>query len=207
MNGLDKEIAELKEFVADLKADRASQKEKDEREAWTKYTSVSIVCIAVLAAIATQLAGKYSSRTLTELNKATFHQAKASDKWGEFQANSIKKNLYETVHELVSKDSAGEAAEIAKREKVFSDKIAKYEDTKEKRSKEATDLEKESEKSVALATESSRHGSGMGSVVSLFQISIALGSICVVTKKKWLWHVSLLVAALATVRMVMVWMS
>ena len=56
MNGLEKEIAELKEFVAELKSDRAAQKEKEKREAWTKYTSMSIVFIAVLAAVATQLA-------------------------------------------------------------------------------------------------------------------------------------------------------
>src|ERR1700733_2886971 len=105
MNGLDKEIAELKEFIADIKADRAAQKEKEKREAWTKYTSISIAFIAVLAAVATQMAGKYSGRTLVELNKATFSQAKASDKWGEFQANSIKRNLYETVHELAPGDT------------------------------------------------------------------------------------------------------
>src|SRR5215471_8159662 len=98
MNGareLDQELAELKNFIADIKADRAAQKEKEKRESWTKYTSISIVFIAVLATVATQYAGKYSGRTLVELNKATFSQAKASDKWGEYQANSIKRNLYE----------------------------------------------------------------------------------------------------------------
>src|SRR5271154_6666592 len=100
MDSLENELNELKSFIADLKTDRAAQKEKEKRESWTKYTSMSIVFIAVLAAIATQWAGKYSGRTLVELNKATFSQAKASDKWGEFQANSIKKNLCETVHEL-----------------------------------------------------------------------------------------------------------
>jgi hypothetical protein len=71
MNGakeLDQELAELKGFIADLKADRAAQKEKEKREAWTKYTSMSLVFIAVLAAIATQWAGRYSTRVLTGLN-------------------------------------------------------------------------------------------------------------------------------------------
>ena len=53
----EKEIAELEGFIADLKADRASQKEKERRESWTKYTSLSLVFIAVLAAVATQWAG------------------------------------------------------------------------------------------------------------------------------------------------------
>ncbi|HWH71395.1 MAG TPA: hypothetical protein VNT26_18615, partial [Candidatus Sulfotelmatobacter sp.] len=77
MNGvkeLDQELSELKGFIADLKTDRAAQKEKEQRESWTKYTSMSLVFIAVLAAIATQWAGKYSSRVLVELNNATFNQ-------------------------------------------------------------------------------------------------------------------------------------
>jgi len=44
----------------------------------------------------------------------------------------------------------------------------------------------------------------MGLAVSIFQISIAMGSICLVTKKKWLWYVSLLLAAAATVQMLVV---
>src|SRR5438270_10459196 len=101
MDILQSELDELKNFIADLKADRAAQKEKEKREAWTKYVSLSIVVIAVLAAIATQWAGKYSSRTLVKLNESTFNQVKASDTWGEYQANSIKQNLYEVAHDLV----------------------------------------------------------------------------------------------------------
>ena len=58
MNELQTEIAELKSFIADLKADRAATKEKEKREAWTKYVSLSIVIIAVIAAIAAQWGGK-----------------------------------------------------------------------------------------------------------------------------------------------------
>jgi hypothetical protein len=43
MELIDKELNELKGFIADLKADRAAQKEKEKRESWTKYTSMSIV--------------------------------------------------------------------------------------------------------------------------------------------------------------------
>src|SRR5271154_6464119 len=100
MDSLENELNELKSFIADLKTDRAAQKEKEKRESWTKYTSMSIVFIAVLAAIATQWSGKFSGRTLVELNSATFNQASASDKWGEYQANSIKRNLYETIHDF-----------------------------------------------------------------------------------------------------------
>jgi hypothetical protein len=207
MDGLDKEIAELKEFVADLKADRVAQKEKEKREAWTKYTSISIVFIAVLAAVATQLAGKYSGRTLVALNKATFSQAKASDKWGEFQANSIKRNLYETLRQAAPKDTTVSDAEAATRDKAFADKIAKYEQNQKQKETEANDLEKQRDECMTKADDSSAHGGSMGTAVSIFQISIALGSICIVAKKKWLWYISMLLAAAATFKMVMVWLT
>ena len=55
MNELQTEINELKEFILDLKADRAATKEKEKRESWTKYVSLTIVIIAVIAAIAYQV--------------------------------------------------------------------------------------------------------------------------------------------------------
>ena len=95
MNDLQKEMNELKEFIADLKADRAASKDKEKREVWTKYVSLTVVIIAVFAAIASQWSGKYGSRVLAKLNDATFNQTKASDQWAYYQAKSIKQNLYE----------------------------------------------------------------------------------------------------------------
>src|SRR3974390_1497886 len=100
---LDQELSELKSFIADLKADRAQQKEKEKREAWTKYTAISLVFIAVLAAIATQWSGRYSSRVLVQLNNSTFYQAKASDQWAYYQAKSVKQNLYEVLRDTALK--------------------------------------------------------------------------------------------------------
>jgi len=53
----------------------------------------------------------------------------------------------------------------------------------------------------------SQRGSGMGLAVSISQISIAMGSICLVVKKKPLWYLSLLLAGLAAAEMARVWMS
>src|ERR1041384_741000 len=127
MPDLQTELAELKSFIADLKADRAAAKEKEKREAWTKYVSLTIVVIAVCAAIATQWAGKYSSRTLAKLNDATFFQAKASDQWSYYQAKSIKQNLYELSRSQLHASADADAAKV---QKEFDDKIAKYEKDK-----------------------------------------------------------------------------
>jgi len=132
MDTLQNELNELKNFIADLKADRAAQKEKEKREAWTKYTSLSIVFIAVLAAVATQWSGKYSSRVLVALNDATFHQAKASDQWSYYQAKSIKQNLYEVAPDQLPKASETPDSATGKQLETFNAKVANTNRTRTK---------------------------------------------------------------------------
>lgn len=206
VNQLDSELAELKGFIADLKADRAAQKEKEKRESWTKYTSVSLVFIAVLAAIATQWAGKYSGRVLVELNNSTFDQAQASDEWSYYQAKSIKQNLYEGLREVAPKPANG-AASGAQSLEAFNAKVAKYEAEKKEIKEKAEAMERQRDQAREAATIASRHGTGMGNAIAIYQIAIALGSVCLVTKKRPLWYLSLLLAAVATAQMVHVWWS
>ncbi len=204
MNGtieLDRELSELKELVADLKADRATQKEKERRESWTKYTSMSLVVVAVLTALATQWAGKYSGRAMTNLNEATFKQAQASDQWSYYQAKSIKQNLYEALRESAPKDAAvltGVSLEA------FNAKVAKYESDKAKIMEEARLLEKGRDDARAAAVSASAHAGGMSLSIILLQVAIALSSICLMTKKRPLWYVSLGLTAVAAAKMAQV---
>ena len=206
MDTLAKELSELKAFIADLKADRAAQKEKEARESWTKYTSMSLVIIAVVAAIAMQIAGKYSGRVLVQLNDSTFNQAKASDEWSYYQAKSIKQNLYEVAKEQAVHEAGGQSGDSGKRLNEISEKISRYEAEKQQIKSQATTLEKKRDQARAEADLASRKGTDMGLVVSIFQISIALGSICLVAKKKPLWYLSLALAAGAAVEGIRVWL-
>lgn len=205
LKALDQELAELKSFIAELKADRAAQKEKEGRESWTKYTAISLVFIAVLAAVANQWAGKYSGRVLVELNNSTFNQAKASDQWSYYQAKSIKQNLYEALNEMPLK--ATETPGSDQGTSAFNAKIAKYKSDEEKIMAEAKDLENLRDSARAAATRASEHGGGMGLAIAIFQIAIALGSICLVTKKPSLWYLSMAFAVIATLKMVQVWLT
>lgn len=205
MDTLQSELADLKGFIADLKADRVRQKEKEKRESWIKYTSLSIVFLAVLAAIASQWSGKYGSRVLAALNDSTFQQAKASDQWSYYQAKSIKQNLYETSRDTAAAQATNSVSATRHLEDITS-KINKYESEKKQIKEEAEKFEKLRDNARKEAAEAARLGGGMGSCVALFQISIALGSICVLTKKKSLWFLSMAVGFAGAIKMVLVWM-
>jgi hypothetical protein len=207
MNDLDKELNELKQFIADLKADRAAVKEKEQREAWTKYVSLSVVIIAVFAAIASQWAGKYSSRVLVQLNQATYNQAQASDQWAFFQAKSIKQNLYEASRSQLPKTPNPADTNAVRVAEEFDKKIAKYESEKQKISEDAKAFEKKREEARASADEASAKGTKLGLAISFFSVAIAMASICLVTKRRPLWFLALILALVAMGEMARVWLS
>jgi hypothetical protein len=194
------DLSELKQLVAELRADHVAQKEKEKRDSWTKYVSLTMVCIAVLAAIATLKGGGFSTRTLKEMNEATFNQTQASDQWSFFEARSIKENLYEIEQEHLAAAPAPDAAALAK----IKDKIAKYEKDKADISALAKKYETARDDARKTATSAAEHSRQMGLSITLFQIAIALGAMCLIVKKKPLWFVSSLFGALATAQMIYV---
>jgi hypothetical protein len=53
--------------------------------------------------------------------------------------------------------------------------------------------------------DASRRGGKMGMAVSYFSVAIATASICMVTKKKPLWFVAMILSVVAAVQMVLAW--
>jgi Domain of unknown function (DUF4337) len=193
MNELQTEISELKQFIAELKADRAAAKEKEKREAWTKYVSLSVVIIAVIAAVAAQWSGKYGSRS-------QMSQAQASDQWAYYEAKSIKQHLVESELFALKKTANPADPEVAKELKKTTDALARYD-------QEKADIKAKAEALEKVRDEAGRRGGKMGLAVSIFTVAIATASICTVTKKKPLWFISLLMAAAAAAEMVLAWVS
>ena len=204
MDDFQREINELKEFIGDLKADRAATKEKEKREAWTKYVSLTVVIIAVIAAIAAQWSGKYGSRVLTQLNDATFLQTQASDQWAFYQAKSIKQKVYEVGRDELKNTSVSipNTNLLAK----YDSTITTYANEETGLKKDAEGLETKRNQARENAKIASEKGGKMGRAISFFSVSIAMASICLVTKKKPLWFMAMLLAGTGIYDMIMAWM-
>jgi len=157
------QIAELIKAIAD---DRQSTKDKEKRDAWTKYVSLMIVVLAVVTGYGSLKAGGFSSRVLLS-------QAKASDEWAFFQAKSIKRSLAE----MESRAAAPELQEEAKK------RAAGYQAEQE-------EIKKRAEANEATRDEAAKHGPPLGSGIAGLQIAIALASVCMITKRKSLWFAS-----------------
>ena len=194
------DLDELKKLVAELRAEHVAQKEKEKRDSWTKYVSLTMVCIAVLAAIATLKGGGFSTRTLKEMNEATFNQTQASDQWSYFEAKSIKQNLYEIELDHLTAAPSPDAAAVAK----MKAKVEKYDKDKTEITALAKKFEAARDAARQTATSAAEHSRKMGLSITLFQIAIALGAMCLIVKKRPLWIVSTVLGVLATAQMIYV---
>lgn len=192
------ELGELRSLVDSLKADRLLQKEKDKGDAWTRYVSLSMIVLAVLAAVATGKAGGCSSTVLTELNEATFNQTQASDQWSYYQAKGIKSALAENEKDQLLALGNADPKRIAE----LTSKIERYDKERKEITATAKGLEAKRQEARAVADKASITGGALGLASSIFQISIALGGVTLVVKRRWLWYVSLGTGLLATLQMI-----
>ena len=192
------DLNELNALVATLKADQQAQKEKEKRDAWTKYVSLSMICLAVLAAIATQKGAGFSSATMKQLNEATFNQAEASDQWSYYQAKGIKQSIYEQERDRLTASGATIEPKVLA---AITAKVERYESEKKEITKEAKALEAKRDAARDLSAVSAERGRQMGLSTTFFQIAIALGGVCLVVKKRWLWYVSMATGVLAALQM------
>jgi len=194
------ELIEFRELVASIKSDRLAQKEKEARDSWTKYVSLSMILIAVLAAVCAQKGGGFSSTVMKQLNEATFNQAAASDQWSLYQAKSIKQSLAENQVDLLVPTDSGAQKHLAE----LQGKAKRYDGEKKDVMKDATAFEAKRDTARKTAEQAARLGSSLGLASQLFQIAVAIGGVCLIMKKRWLWAVSLSLSGLALVQMIRV---
>jgi hypothetical protein len=194
------DLTEFRDLVNSIKADKQAQKDKEKRDSWTKYVSLSLIFIAVLSAVCTQKGAGFSSSVMKKLNEATFNQAEAADQWALYQAKSIKQSLVENQVDLLKDISAKDAKGI----NALETKAKRYNSEKGDIMKEAQKFEKSRDDCRNTAERSSFLGGQMGLAATLFQVAIAIGGVCLVMKKKGLWWISLSLGTLASLQMIRV---
>lgn len=139
-------------------------------EGWVMQVALTSAIFAVLAAIAALLAGHHS-------NEAVVNQIKASDKWAYFQSKGIKADVLDSriaLLKALGKEPSPQEAE----------RSVKLNEEKADISKEAKELEEDGEKHLQTHVV-------LAKSVTFFQVTIAIGAIAVLTKRRAFWFVSL----------------
>jgi hypothetical protein len=168
------EQQDVRTLLTVLYQDRQTAKEKERRDSWTKYVSLMIVGLAVATAIGSLKSAGFGSKVM-------LNQAQASDMWSFYQAKSIKQHLAE----MEARSSTGPIALEAKAD------VERYRQEEKELQIKAKVLEQ-------ARDAASKHGAPLGFAIASLQISIALASVCLITKRRLLWGAA---ALLGTVGM------
>lgn len=146
----------------------------ENHDRWSMRVAISTAFMAAFAALSSLMAGHQS-------NEALITQIKASDQWAYYNAKGIKAE----VADAVTKINFSKAADSAQTNAV---RKVKLKEDQKKIQQKAEELEKESEahlnKDMILAR-----------AVTFFQIAISVSAISLLSKKKPLWYISLILFA------------
>jgi Domain of unknown function (DUF4337) len=148
---------------------------------WITLLSLSTAFIAALAAVASLHAGGLANEALLLKSQAILVESQVADTWGEYEARSIKAYLFDTQAVLLPPDKGADAAKHADKERGEAAKLKAHADELKKE----VDAKNE-ESSFAME----RHETYARSV-TIFQIAIAVAAIAALTRKKWMWLLSL----------------
>ena len=162
------------------------------RSRWLDFLAVSTALFAVLAAVAALLAGDSANEALYKSNLATLSQAKASDIWAEFQADSLKKYL-QKVHAQTLTLLKAPPEQIQAAQEEASRRQSKQDALK-------AEAQRQDAETKGLLEEARRlldrhHVFALG--LTLFQVAIGLSAIAALLRLRWVWWVSLLSGGLA----------
>jgi uncharacterized protein DUF4337 len=138
---------------------------------WITAVALTAAILAVLAAIASLLAGHHA-------NEAMLEQIQASDSWAFYQAKSIKGSVLETRLELLA--ALGKPVPPADQKK-----LAGYESEGKQIEERGKELEGSSRNHMA-------HHNVLARAVTVLQIAIALAAVAVLTRRRQVWYLSLL---------------
>src|SRR6266700_2910578 len=148
------------------------------RERWISWVALSTAVLAVLAAIAGLLSGRY-------VNEAMMNQIESSDQWNYYQAKGIKASVLDAKMSLAA---APNESDQSKRDR--------YEQEQEQ-------IKSEAERKEAAAKSNFHKHEVFARGVTMFQIAIAIAAISALTRRRKFWIVSLVFGAVGCVFLVL----
>jgi hypothetical protein len=144
----------------------------------------TIAVLAVVAAIAASLETTESDKAIVAKNDAVLVQNQASDTWSQYQADSVKKNLYQ----IAADEGGARAADYAAK---AADEASKGGPLKAK----AVAFEKKRDAFLEAAEgHELRHGR-LTIASTLLHMAIAIATLAIILHKRWPWWTALALSA------------
>ena len=161
--------------------------EEMEKEGGTLLRTVALTTavFAALAAIASLEAGGTVNEALALKTEATRLQAEASDQWAYYQAKGLKGTVTEVSRSTYLALDKTPPEELTKN-------LERYAEDQRKSMEKAKELEKQRDEKGEEADHLMHHHHLFAQSVALLQVSIALGAVAALTRKRVVWLGSIL---------------
>lgn len=156
----------------------------------TLQVTLSIAVMAVVAAFIGALGETEASHTFVEKNDAVLSQAKASDTWAEYQAESMKRHVYTVGAALATQP------EVAEKLKGEIDKYNKEQPITQDKAKK---LEEEVERHSEIAERHFGRHHILTIAEGVVHVAIAGASIALLARRRSFWLVSLALTGIGIV--------
>jgi len=155
-----------------------------------RFVPLLAAVLAVLAGLCSLHSSRLGEAMLSLKNEAVLAQGRASDSWAEYEAQSIKANLYEIAAENGSaRGSASRLAEASRRyRKQQAPVLAAAHTAQEQRDAELASSQRVEDRKVSFDI-----------AVALYEVAIVLASIAAMVRKHWLLTVSAIGGALGLI--------
>jgi len=145
---------------------------------------LSIAVMAVVAAIFASLETTAASNAVVARSDAAIRQGEATDLWGYFQAHSLKRNMYEIAAERPGVD----VGKLRAKAQQHADEEATVQ-TKAKAKEAEVALQ------VALSELAMERHHRLTYASNIVHLAIAIASISILIRRRWLWAASLVCLA------------
>ena len=142
--------------------------------------SISVAILALLAATVSSLETVEAGAAITTSSEAVLHQEKATDLWGEYQADSLKRHLYG-----IAADQAGP------NQARYKDTSAKQQQAQKEVQVQAKDEEAERTKLLAVSEGHEQRHHWLTGSAALLELGIAICTLAILTRRRAFWYGSL----------------
>ena len=173
----------LEEMEAHEHAEHAEHAAHESNPLISQVT-LTIAVMAVIAAIGGSLETTEGDKTIVAKNEAVLQQNRATDLWNEYEAKSVKKNLYTLFADQAGPKAAAyakTAAQNATDQQSLQAKAKAFEATRDKWSEAAEVHEK-------------RHGR-LTIAATLLHMAIAIATLAIILQKRWPWITAIVLTA------------
>ncbi|MGC8534799.1 MAG: DUF4337 family protein [Rhizomicrobium sp.] len=147
-----------------------------ERDMFISLVSITIAILAVIASVAGSLETIEVSQVITLSSEAVLRQDQATDAWSQYQANSIKKHVYDAAARL-SSSAASALATLSKAQ------AAKQGEVRQR----ALSAEAERDHLMAASERHEVNHRWLAAAASIAEIAIAISTVAIITRRRTFW--------------------